>query len=426
MARWRIGGVVMGGRRLTGVIVAVVGVLLFAGSFVWRSVAVPALVRFPTDLDVSPKYEGTVTLFIDPQTNLPLDQPREYPLTVDRHIKANSKESSTDFVVLDESLDLLASGLFHLTQQNRYVMDRRQIYNVDDPRAYAFAPDNKVNRAADYRLNFPFDTKETSYPIYKNEIGTAYRVSPASPPTGTAAGLKTLNFAANEPSKPVTQAYLAFLDQAVKLPRQLTLDQLKPILKSAGFDIDVMLPKLLPQLSAADVQTIVGLAQQPIDLAYQLSFTGMDAVEPYTGSIVDVPAVDELLTGVPTGTSVSTLQSLLQKYPNSPEAKAGLDAIAKLNAAPIKVFENKYKQTDASVTDIAKTVRDQRDKRRLAESTIPNAMLIVGIVLTVIGVLLAILWGRRRRRAPEPDTAAEAAESSDVAAADPDSRPPDG
>jgi hypothetical protein len=52
------------------------------------------------------------------------------------------------------------------------------------------------------------------------------------------------------------------------------------------------------------------------------------------------------------------------------------------------------------VTQIAKKVRDLHDQRKLAESTIPNAMFIGGIVLIVVGAGL-ILWPRRRRPAAE-------------------------
>jgi hypothetical protein len=102
----------------------------------------------------------------------------------------------------------------------------------------------------------------------------------------------------------------------------------------------------------------------------------------------------------PVGEAVSTLTALLQKYPNVPAAQRGLAAVAKLNAQPLTVFVNDYHQTDASVTEIAKKIRDLKDQRKLAESTLPNAMLIGGIVLIVIGAVL-IVWPRRRRAEPE-------------------------
>ena len=67
-------------RRWIGVVVAVLGAIVLIGSFVWRSAVVPALVRYPTDLDVTPQYAGTVTLYIDPSTHLPLSEPTTFDL----------------------------------------------------------------------------------------------------------------------------------------------------------------------------------------------------------------------------------------------------------------------------------------------------------------------------------------------------------
>jgi Porin PorA len=401
----------MRGRRLAGIIVAAIGVIAFVGSFVWRAVAVPALVRYPTDLDVRPEYEGSVTLFVDPTTYAPLTTPRQTPLTVKRHLQALGDQSSKERVVVKETLELASPGLFDTTvQENQYVMDRRSMANLADPRAWAFTPDHIVDRSGTFRLQFPFDTKSTTYLGYKNEIEMSYEIMPAEPPEGEAGGFNTRNFHATKTATPVTPQYLAALGKIVPLPTELGLDKLQPILANAGFDISVELPQLLPNLSPEDTQTILGLAAKPIQLQYEMAFEGSDSVEPYTGSIVDVTEVKETVSAKPTGDSVTTLTTLLQKYPNAPAAQRGLAAIAKLNTEPLQVFVNDYHQTDASVTDIAKEIRDQRDKRRLAEKTLPNSLLIGGIVLAVIGAALA-LWPRRTKpRAEAPPVAPDTPE----------------
>jgi hypothetical protein len=393
----------MGGRRLAGIIVAVIGILAVVGSFVWRSVAVPALVKYPTDLDVTPQYEGTVTLYLDPTTYAPLATPRETPLTVTRHVESIGDESGADRVVVKETLDLESPGLFpKTTQENQYVMDRRKMVNVADPRSWAYTPDNVVDRSGSYRLQFPFDTKSTTYPVYKNEIGTTYDAAPASPPDGEAGGFKTRNFAASEAATALTPAYLTALNKIVPLPTELGLDKLQPILAGAGFDISVELPQLIASLSPADVQTIAGLATKPVQLQYQMAFEGADSVEGYTGSIVDVTEVKETVSAKPVGESVATLVGVLQKYPNVAAAQRGLAAIAMLDAEPLKIFVNSYHQTDASVTDVAKEIKDQKDLRRLAESTLPNGLLIGGAALAVIGAVLA-LWPRRTKPAADAE-----------------------
>ena len=399
-------------RRLIGIIVGAIGVLLVIGSFVWRAVAVPTLVRFPTDLDVAPEYTGTVTLYIDPDTHLPLSTPKEYQLDVVRSLEADGEESSKDLVVIDEKLQLKATPLFDFTQENRYVMDRRSMQNVDDPRSWAFTPDNVVDRSPDYRLNFPFDTKAQAYPVYKNEIGTSYEARPAGTTTEIE-GITATDFKADSEPKPVTAAYLAWIGQAVELPKSLTLDELKPILASAGFDVDASLPGLLAALSPQDAATVAKLATGSIDLAYQLGFTGTDSVDTYTGATMEVRDVTETLSAKPTGDAVTTLQAVLEKYPDNTEAKAGLGAIKSLDENPIKVFENSYTQTPDSIKDIAGDVHHQRDQRRLAERTVPLLLLIVGVVMAIGGALLAGLGGKRRD--PKVDPAVAAAGSDAMA-----------
>jgi hypothetical protein len=407
----------MGRRRWIGLIVGSIGVLLFIGSFVWRAVAVPALVRFPTDLDVTPEYTGSVTLYIDPATHLPLAEPKKYDLHVVRNLEADGEESSKDLVVIDETLHLTAAGLFDFDQQNQYVMDRRSMENVKDPRSWAFTPDNVVDRSPNYRLNFPFDTKSQPYPVYKNEIATSYEARPTGKTTEIE-GVTAKDFEADSGgAKPVTAAYLASLDQAVKLPRSLSLDELKPILASAGFDVDASLPGLLGALSPEDAATVAQLATGSIDLAYQLEFTGTDSVDTYTGAPMEIRDVTETLTARPTGDAVTTLQSILEKYPDNTEAKAGLGAIKSLDENPIAVFENSYSQTPASVRDIAGDVKHQRDQRRLAEKTLPLLLLIIGAVLAIGGALLA--WRGGRRRHPNADSDATATPDSAAAGAPP-------
>ena len=62
-------------RRRWPLVAVASGVMLMTAAALWRSFAVPALVRFPTDVDQHPRYEGTFTLFVDPATALPLEHP---------------------------------------------------------------------------------------------------------------------------------------------------------------------------------------------------------------------------------------------------------------------------------------------------------------------------------------------------------------
>jgi hypothetical protein len=90
-------------------------------ALVWWTVAVPALVKYPTDLDVRPRYEGVFTLFVDPETAAPLATPVEVPLEIERHIRAVGDESGASPVVVEETISQRAGDIVDATQTNVYV-----------------------------------------------------------------------------------------------------------------------------------------------------------------------------------------------------------------------------------------------------------------------------------------------------------------
>ncbi len=222
-------------RRFPRVALAL-SVVLMATALLWWTMAVPALVKYPTDLDVSPRYTGVFTLFIDTETAAPLAKPLEVPLDIERHIRSLGDESGASRVVVEETITQRAGDIVDATQTNVYVMDRRTLQNVADDRAYAFDRSNVVDRSGAYRLNLPFDTSSGStYDIYKNEIGTTYEMgADAATPTTDVAGLRLHNFTGSAHEVPLDDAYLAELNKQVPLPASMTLDQLKPQLLAAG------------------------------------------------------------------------------------------------------------------------------------------------------------------------------------------------
>jgi hypothetical protein len=179
------------------------------------------------------------------------------------------------------------------------------------------------------------------------------------------------------------------------------------VLKAKGLDVDALLPQLLPNLTPDDTNTLLGLAATPIKLQYLFGFSGADSVEPSTGSIVEVHDVIETLYVAPDPTVLPKLREVLARYPNVPAAAQAVTALDQLAAQPIVVFQNSFSQTDASVADVAKTVKDAKKLKDLATTTVPNVLRYGGIGLTVLGLLLALVPKRSSRRgkggAPGPD-----------------------
>jgi hypothetical protein len=368
---------------------------LVATALLWSGFAVPRLVKYPTDLDVTPRYQGVFTLFVDPTTAAPLATPRQVRLDIERHIRSLGDESGASRVVVEETITQRAGDIFDATQANVYVMDRRTLQNVADDRAYAFDPSNVVDRSGAYRLNLPFDTSPGStYEIYKNEIGTTYEAgADTTTPTTDVAGLHLHNFVASATEVPLDDAYLAELNKIVALPESLTLDQLKPQLKAAGVDVDAVLSALAPVISPADLATLAQIAAQPIPLQYVLSFEGTTGVETTTGAEVDVSAT-EWVGAKPVPADPAALQALIGHYPDVPEAVAAGEALATLSTAPAtKLFEYRYQQTPASVADIADEVKSLRNQIRLVELYVPVGLSVAALLSLAVG---AFVYGHRR------------------------------
>src|SRR5688572_28797446 len=115
-------------------VVGIIGVLLLMGALLWRFVAQPALVKYPTDLEGDAHAEGTVTFFLEPETREPLDPPLEETLVIDRHLEVDSDESDGDVAVVDE-IDQQEIGGQASELRQRYVIDRSTLENVEDDRA---------------------------------------------------------------------------------------------------------------------------------------------------------------------------------------------------------------------------------------------------------------------------------------------------
>jgi hypothetical protein len=376
-------------------IVLPIAAALVAGAMSWSAFAVPALVKYPTDLDVTPRYRGSFTLFVDPTTTAVLPTPRDVPLKIERRIRSLNDASSASRVVVEETISQSAGEVFDATQTNVYVMDRRTLENVADERAYAFDASNVADRSGAYRLNLPFDTSpDAIYKIYKNEIGTTYEArEDTATPTSDEAGLRLHNFRASATEVPLDDAYLAELNKVVALPESLTLDQLKPQLVAAGLDVDSLLFALAPVITPDDLALLSQIAAQPIPLQYVLSLEGTARVETTTGAEVDVVAT-EWVGAKPTLADAAELHALLAKYSDIPEAVAAGEALAALTVGPAtKLFEYRYEQTPASVADIAHEVKSQRQKIRLTEEYAPAGLWAAAALILAAGGL--VYWHRR-------------------------------
>jgi hypothetical protein len=391
-------------------------VLPIASAFVvlavlWWAWAVPTLVKYPTDLDVTSQYAGTFTLFVDPATAQPLGSPASLPLTIERHIKSLSGPSGSSRAVVEETITQKAGDLLNATQTNVYVMDRRTMKNVADDRAYAFEPSNIVDRSGSYRLNLPFGTDPGgTYEVYKNETNTTYALhGNGTVPATHEAGLELRSFAASTTDVPLDAAYLKELGKLVQLPTSITFDQLKGQLRAVGLDVDAVLAALQPVMTRADLTAVAEVAAKPIPLQYVSSFKGETRVELSTGAQVAVGATESV--GVrPVFADAAALHALLSKYPNVAQAAAAAKALEALSSAPAtKLFEFQYQQTPASVADVGHEVVSMRNQIRMVETYVPLGLLAAAAIALAVGAAVYLRRKGGPRVSPPSPPPADAA-----------------
>jgi hypothetical protein len=384
------------------------GALFVIAALFWMWLAVPALVKYPTNIDESPRFEGTLTLYVDPATSQPLAQPMKLPLAIDRRIEAMENESGSSRVVVKETITQEAGELLSAVEENVYVMDRRSMENVADDRAYAFSPQNRVDRSGNYRLALPLDTDaDATYAMYKNEISGSYDLVPDTEnPTTKTEGMTLANFQASGTDIPLSEAYLAALRTNLPLPAETTLTALAPRLKATGIDMDTLIPAVLAALSPEDRSAVQAALAAPIPLRYFTSFTGDVGVDRRTGTEVDVRRIDETLSVKPDFAGLDALSAVLTKYAAAPAVQAALPVLGALGETPGTPLVNfQYGQTDASVADIAAAAKDMGRRIVLAERWIPLGLAIVGMIALLVGAAGQFRLGKlqlRIRKGPGP------------------------
>ena len=369
-----------------------VGVLLLGGSLAVRAVVAPAIVRFPLDTDETAHYTGHTTLFVDAKTLLPLAEPRMEPLSISRRVDTVSGSFAKAVV---QEIVTVDAGSTRTVEKYQYVLDRRSMKMVNDPRQYAFGKRTAVMHAAGgYRITFAMGTKlHGSYLAYIPEADALVRLVPLRAPHYHGdAHVSVVDFSSRL-EKPVAPYYLAHLE-AMGLPMQVTAAQLEPLLRANGIDVNQALADVGPQLTPTESQLVSSTLSKSVPLRYFFIDNGTVSIEPKTGALIDVHAQEQGVAVKPDLSGASALQSLLDKYAAIPSVKSLSDGLAALAKRRPQVAETYvYSQTVASSLHAAAVARKDARMIDMVEVRLPLAMLVLGS-----GALACGLFGWRRTR----------------------------
>ncbi len=373
------------------------GVVLLAGSVGFRLIAVPALVRFPLNIDETTHYTGTSLTYVDQATLLPLDPPKAEPLSLSRHVKVVG--GNFERAVIRETVTIKA-GSTTSVERYQYVMDRRSMKFLTDRRQFAFGkPSAAMHASGTYRVNFAMGTNDGgTYRSYIPEADASISlVLKEGRHYHADARIDVIDFT-SKMEKPVAPYYRAHLE-AIGLPMQVTAAQLQGQLSAAGIDVGRALNDVLPMLTPDESTLLATTLAKPVPLKYFFIVNGLVSIEPKTGALVDVHAQREGVAVQPDLSGVAPLAPLLAKYAAIPSVKAlGDGLVAQASRAPQVAQELRYRQTVPSSLAAADRARSQGQKMTLVTWWVPGAMAVFGLLLLVVGV---IGWRRAGRRGPD-------------------------
>lgn len=369
-------------------VLIVLGILFILGSILWWAIAVNAMVKLPDDVDVENRYEGEVTWYVDPVSRQPLPEGQEIKekLGVTQRITALSDEFDSSTGLIKETVTIDMGGMKLPAAEFVYALDRKTMKNVKDDRAYAWDPRNKVDREGSYYPFFTFDTsKDETYPFWKSEIGEGLEAECVNEQVKE--NITVYDFKMSCEERPVVDAYV----ENMGLPRETTIEEMKDTLKAAGLDVDAFVSLATRVMSAEDRQVLAAALQAKVPITYLWNMEQELSVDPKTGIPVDVYKSAETLSMRLDLSGMAQLQAVLAKYAADPQLGPVITQLAGLQSQlekASKVFSYDYASIQDSIAANAQDAKDGAGKINLIKVYIPWALLIVGALVLIVGLLI--------------------------------------
>jgi len=373
--------------RRAGITLVLLALLLGLGAAATRFVVPGLAFRYPDGpLDTTMQARGELALSIDPATATSLPQPQVLPLTVTRRLRVVDGTGRRAIVREDDTRTIGQLRPQRFVEQ--YELDRRTLRNLPGDSAYAYQPDNLVNRSPTYTVNLPFAAGAGPYPIWEDEAGRTMEVRR----TGTTSvdGVHLARYTGTLTGAPVQPAYVAALAEQ-GIPSELTAEQAAVQLRTPVADPVQLRGLVLPRLTGTDRSRVSGLLAAPVPLHYTLHAATSLLVDPRTGTVVSLERVEQALGAAPDPARFRSIQTVLAQpqYANDPVLRLAGVAFGMVGrprpTAP--VLRMTYSQTPASVSALARFADSRGTKVDLVRRTVPLALLTTGLLVLILGVV---------------------------------------
>jgi hypothetical protein len=360
-------------RKTIGGVLAILGVALIAIGLAVAFIIVPGMKQFPSDVNTTRTYEGTVPVQLNPDTfefmtNLSVDLTRHFMTVETDGDKALVREEQTlsvkDGPVLQEIVK------YHAI--NRKTMEGLMTYPAKWDGEENLFPRQGLS------LGWPIDTKKKDYTGWSDDYRATVELRYEEEVEHPRAKINTYYFTAQSDARPIVPEAVA----AMHLPTELSQTQLTGLVSGMeGMDaLAPIIPVLLNSAGWPD----------PVPLSYTYEYRGEYWVDPASGVLIDTHKVeirkvgvsDELMAalGEKLGTLTSIIPASLLPEGFNPDMFSSL--------LPMTVSQLEYQATDQSVQDAKKDAEDASNKIRLYGTFLPAAAIAAGLVLGVLGIIL--------------------------------------
>lgn len=322
------------GRSKAGITLLIIGLIILIMAPIFKWGIAPALIKVPDTLNTTSVYDGTLTLNVDPTslTVLPPEMAVKVPLRIERLDKSVPAKSTGSIAVVRETTKAVGpGGKNFIDTVADFALDRKTSENVPSSKA------SIKNRTGWYPI-LPIGAQKKTYPLWSDEVAKA----------GDAKFEKVVSLSGFKTGSTDCYLYHAggkpdpMVEPPLGLPKELQGSIVKSILGSAASGL---------ALNDTQNYPITYLMQTEADV------TG----EPRTGAIVDV-----------TQTTTYFVDASALGQPN------------------IKLATVYYKQTPENVKQVLDDAAKSWGLLDMVGMWIPLALLIVGLVIAVIGLILVL------------------------------------
>ncbi len=362
-------------------IIAGIAILLFA--MLWWTIAVKRLIRYPSGVDHSVECEGTIEQLAGKHGLDAMSPPGKEDLELSVKLTSVDGEYTSQAAVLDqETTRLSAADLgLEMGDSDTYVIDRGDCANIKSDLSRSSG--TVVDRSGSWTVNFPLGTGKESYNVFNNDVASSFAVSFSKEEKIDAIGVYV--FGGSFRHRPMVD----YRVEARGLPATTTFGELKTEIEAMGIPLDRMLSEAYRTLTDEEKEAFSKFPDdREIELEYTVKHSLEVAVEPVTGTVVDI--VGE--TCIYVNTNVRAFLPLLEILAEHSEDPLVLQYMSQIDQQkilePKEIYRVGYSWTPESVLEMTNYANSRIGPIRFVRDVVTVMMLVLGAASLVAGLVV--------------------------------------